>query len=143
MHSISEKQRIKKEEQNYEIELKLKQETSSKYVSLDSQTIINNVKISVFKRLFNLLNKDGDNVISGFNINLRKLPPTILNVLDPIIKELKQDEETLNESEFVKACEHLYEMLSFNEKRILIDFNKKISEKKRINNFTFKVKINF
>lgn len=139
LYSISDKQKAKKEYLVNEIGENIKKETEKKYASTDSQEIINKIKISVFKRLFNLLNSSGDDIISAFNINLRKLPITILNILEPIIKELKHDEETLNENEFIKACEHLYDMLSFTEKRILIDFNKKISEKKRENNFTFKV----
>jgi hypothetical protein len=123
------------------MEENIKRETAKKYASSDSQMIINKIKTTVFRRLFKLLNSDGDEVISAFNINLRKVPPTILSLLDPIINELKQDEETLNENEFIRACEHLYDMLSFNEKRMLIDFNKKIVENNHNNNFTFKVKI--
>lgn len=43
--------------------------------------------------------------------------------------QLREENETLIESEFIRAMEDLYELSSYNDKRVLIDFYKKIKHK--------------
>ena len=54
-----------------------------------------------FKKIFNLLDGDGDGIIKCTAINKDKLPNNILEILTPIFKEIKEDNESLNEKEFI------------------------------------------
>ena len=61
----------------------------------------------------------------------------------PIIEELKQDNQTLTEDEFVAASFRLFETLNFLQKRDIIDYG--LNKKKKNNEefqFTFAPKIN-
>lgn len=54
-------------------------------------------------------------------------------IIEPLAQQLKEENETLTETEFVKAMEDLYELSSYNEKRILIEYYKNLKFQK---NFT-------
>jgi hypothetical protein len=73
-----------------------------------SENIYNKIKTDKYKRIFKLLDSDQDDYISIQNINLKSLPKEIRRIIDPIIVELKEENENLNEEEFVRAMEHLY-----------------------------------
>ena len=82
-------------------------------------------------------------------MNINKLPKNIYKILEPIFNELKEENETLNEVEFIFVCEQLYLSLSWNEKRELTNFQdiiKRNEKKEKIlkekNNFSFEPKIN-
>jgi len=45
-------------------------------------------------------------------MNVNKLPKNIYKILEPIFNELKEENETLNEVEFIFVCEQLYLSLS-------------------------------
>ena len=65
---------------------------------------------------------DEDDIISAAHINISKLPKSIAKILEPIFNELKEENETLNEVEFIFVCEQLYSSLGWNEKRELTNF---------------------
>ena len=82
-------------------------------------------------------------------MNISKLPKNIFKILEPIFNELKEENETLNQLEFIFVCEQLYLSLLWNDKRELTTFEdiaKKNIKKEKIlkekNNFSFKPKIN-
>ena len=75
-----------------------------------SDHMIQKMKEDSFKKIFRILDSDEDNVISSFYINTSKLDKDVLKILQPILVELKEEQETLNEEEFVRACHHLYEV---------------------------------
>ena len=114
-----------------------------------TEDIINKKKEKSFKQIFKLLDGDEDSKISSTHINISKLPKNILKILEPILNELKEENETLNEIEFIFVCEQLYLSLPWNERRELTTFEdlaKKNLKKEKIikekNNFSFKPKIN-
>ena len=114
-----------------------------------TEEIINRKKEKSFRQIFKILDGDEDSKISSNHINISKLPKNILKILQPIFNELKEENETLNEIEFVFVCEQLYLSLSWNDKRELTTFEdiaKKNLKKEKIikekNNFSFKPKIN-
>ena len=69
----------------------------------------------------------------------------IKRIIDPILVELKEENENLNEREFVIAMCHLYDMLSYLDRRILINTFKKRyhANKTEGNSYKFKVWIQF
>ena len=96
----------------------------SKHVS-SSVSIINNKKLKCFKNIFKLLDKDdNDGKISDKNMDLNYIPKDIKKILEPIFIELKNDNETLTESEFVFVCDKLYESLTYQQKQKLLEFEK-------------------
>ena len=114
-----------------------------------TEDIINKKKEKSFKQIFKLLDGDEDSKISSTHINTSKLPKNILRILEPILSELKEENETLNEIEFIFVCEQLYLSLPWNERRELTTFEdvaKKNLKKEKIikekNNFSFKPRVN-
>ena len=79
---------------------------------------------------------------------MENLPITIQKILRPIFKELKSEGESLNEYEFVFICQKFYNILDYEKRRELINFEEIEKNKKKkkliekINNFSFKPKIN-
>ena len=111
--------------------------------------IFNHKKEKTFKKLFKILDGDNDGKISSNCINIKHLPIDIQNILEPIIYELKEENEILNETEFIFVCERYYQTLKYDQKRKLIlfeDEEKKKLKKEKIEkenlNYTFKPKIN-
>ena len=76
----------------------------------DSEFLFYKKKEDLFKGIFKVLDGDQDDCISTLNIDTRRLPNKIKSILDPIFFELREENETLNQTEFVRACEHLYEV---------------------------------
>ena len=87
-----------------------------------TEEIINRKKEKSFRQIFKLLDGDEDSKISSTHINISKLPKNILKILQPIFNELKEENETLNELEFIFVCEQLYLSLPWNDKRELTTF---------------------
>ena len=114
------------------------------YTNILSNDIFENKKLNSIKKIFKILDKDQDGIISKFSIFTKGLDNKILKILSPIIKELKEENESLSEKEFVIACMRLYEMLCYTDKKEIVNFG---IHKKQKNNyweqeFSFKPKIN-
>ena len=112
--------------------------------SQKSTELLQRKKAKSFKKLFNLLDSDGDNLISAGQISLGKLNKSVVLILNPLIRELKNDGESLNEEEFVMVLEQLYKQLSFKERKVLLNFDKEEGDTVdfRMRECTFKPKIN-
>ena len=118
-------------------------------ISETTQEIINKKKEKCFKQIFRALDGDEDNLISSTHMNISKLPKNIYRILEPIFNELKEENETLNEVEFIFVCEQLYLSLTWNEKRELTNYQDILKRNEKIekiikerNNFSFEPKIN-
>ena len=123
----------------------IKREENSTYVYINnnSNEIYEKQKIKSFEKIFKILDKDQDGIISKFHINNENLPKNINKIFQPIIDELKQDNETLTEKEFVFASDKLFDILNFIQKREIIDFGMNKRKKNfEENKFTFMPKIN-
>ena len=114
-----------------------------------TEEIINKKKEKSFRQIFKLLDADEDSKISATHMNTSKLPKNISKILEPIFNELKEENETLNELEFIFVCDQLYLSLPWKDKRELTTFEdivKKNLKKEQIlkekNNYSFKPKIN-
>ena len=137
------------QEKNFLAEKFYQEQNKPPQISDSTQEIINKKKEKCFKQIFRVLDSDEDNQISSTHMNLSKLPKNIYKILEPIFSELKEENETLNEVEFIFVCEQLYLSLSWNEKRELTNFQdiiKRNEKKEKIlkekNNFSFEPKIN-
>ena len=113
------------------------------YVNNNSNEIYEKQKIKSFEKIFKLLDKDQDGIISKFHINNDNLPKNINKIFQPIIDELKQDNETLTEKEFIFASDKLFDVLNYIQKREIISFGMEKRKKKNLEEqFTFVPKIN-
>ena len=141
LYSDHKKQIIKK--QQAEKENNDKFSPFETFANEQSNEIFTKQKINCFEKIFYILDKDQDGIITKFNIYVNGLPKNIQEILSPIIIELKQDNETLNKDEFSAACFKLYDTLSFLKKREIINYgmNKKNNKNNDEYIFTFKPKI--
>jgi hypothetical protein len=100
-------------------------------INTETDLIYNKIKKEIFSKIFKILDYDYDEIITGNNIffGLKKLDPEIKTILEPLAIQLKEENETLIESEFIRAMEDLYELSSYNDKRVLIDYYKKNKNK--------------
>ena len=87
--------------------------------------ILNDVYNKIFMKLFNDLDSDQDDLITSVSINLSNIPSFILKTLKPILKELKEDEQTLNSEEFILVMLRLFEDTPLLERQNLINYYKK------------------
>ena len=125
--------RIKHEENMKKLNQKIHDLEINHHPKYKSKTndIIKHKKLNSFKKIFKLLDTDEDNKISGFNVNVENLPITIQKILKPIFKELKSEGESLNEYEFVFICQKFYNILDYEKKRELINFEEIEKSKKK------------
>ena len=101
--------------------------------------IMNDLYSKIFKSLFNELDSDHDDLITSLTINLSEIPKYILKILEPILKELKEDEQTLNCEEFILVMKKLFEDTPMYEKQKLINYyqnNRKFDNYNYNNNIT-------
>ena len=100
-----------------------------------NEKIINETKKRAFNNLFNDLDGDQDNYINGININANRIPKNVYNIIEPLLNELKIDNESLNKEEFIKAMNKLFNDISSLDRRTIINIysnNRKIKKNKSI-----------
>ena len=85
-----------------------------------NEKIFSENKINAFINLFNDLDSDQDGIISPININLNKIPKNILNIIEPLISELKEENQSLTQEVFLLAMNKLFDDISLLEKREII-----------------------
>jgi hypothetical protein len=108
LYSYANKYANNKNKRIEDLEENIKRNAETKYATNDSEYLFYKMKMESFQKIFKLLDNSKDGVLSIYNLDVKKLPTNISKIMDPIFRELKEEEETLNESEFVTACDHLY-----------------------------------
>lgn len=110
-----------------------------------SREMTNELIKRIFSKIYEYLVDKNSNVIVGNNLDITQLPEKIVNMLTPLLTELKDQNETLTLNEFHLAGKHLYNFLPYDEKLYLWDWYSVKSKIKKENNenalFTFKVRI--
>jgi len=99
----------------------IRQETQHTRVLANTDTIYEKMKEEASRNLFRHLDSDQDDRITSIYINLKGLPGRILKILNPILIELKNENETLNEMEFKLAIAELFQMLTYDDKKYFIN----------------------
>ena len=106
------------------------------YSKVQSDKLLNEANHKAFCNLFKELDSDQDNLITSLNINLSNIPDNILKILEPLLIELKEDNQTLNQDEFIRAMNRLFENISSIERRQLInEYNNRRQKNNYINNY--------
>ena len=88
----------------------------------NTNKIMDELYNKIFKKLFNELDSDHDDLITSLTINLNGISKSIIKILEPILKELKEDEQTLNCEEFILFMKRLFEDTPMFEKQKLINY---------------------
>ena len=134
------KQIVKK--QKVEKDLKDKFINSENFVNNQSNEIYTKRKINSFNTIFHILDKDQDNIISKFNININGLSKNIKEILTPIFEEIKENDLSLNKDNFYSYCNKLFDNLNYSQKQEILNYPLiKKNNKNKQSNFTFKPKI--
>jgi transcription initiation factor IIE alpha subunit len=89
---------------------KYNEDKSFRITNGGTDKILYQLQTNTFKRIFRELDSDQDDIISCYNVNCNSLTKDLARIINPIIKEMKMENETLNENEFVKAMYHLYDV---------------------------------
>lgn len=111
-----------------------------------SQEINNELLRKIFTKIYELLLDGVDsNVITGNNYNSKNLPVKIANLICRLLRELKEQNETLTLDEFILACDQIYSYLPYDEKKIFTewyfsDIRRKGEDKNAVQH-TFKVEM--
>jgi hypothetical protein len=100
---------------------------SGKKSSDKSGEIYNNMKNECFNKLFEILDHDNDGLVSHseefvFNLQSSHINADAKMLLEPLLNELKENNESLNREEFVMAINQLYNVLNFLQKRKFMDW---------------------
>jgi len=96
-----------------------------------NEKIFKENKQRAFNNLFNALDSDQDGIISGMNVNTNKIPKKIIKIIEPLLIELKEENQNLNKNEFILAMDKLFEDISLIEKNEIINRYKNISKRKK------------
>ena len=86
-----------------------------------NKRIMDKIHKSVFDTIFRELDSDQDGLISPIHINTERLPNQIATIIEPLINELKDDNQTLSNEDFIHAMNSLYNDLTIVDKHTLIN----------------------
>ena len=108
---------------------------SDPIINKSTDKLLENKKERAFKKIFSLLDGDEDNIIKNSAVNVNRIPKNIREILEPIFRELREENETLNENEFITVCEQIYKQLPYDKKSIMMNFayDKKVNKKPQTN----------
>ena len=107
------------------------QNSSPTFCNGFSEEIINKKREKYYKKIFSLLDGDEDNKINSEHININAIPKKLQKILEPIFISLQEENESLNEVEFIYVCKQLYDTLSYYEKKEFMSF---VEPEKKNNN---------
>lgn len=117
---------LNKKEKQQKYEEELNQLASSKKATQQIEEIHNKNKEECFNTLFQLLDFNQEGMLrysEDFQRNIQTfLHPVIRHIIDPLINELSIHQEELNYEEFILAINQLYQVVSVDEKRKLVNW---------------------
>ena len=131
----------RKDETNQQINQKEKQAANMKNVNESSNVLIENKKLSAFKKIFSLLDSDQDGFINSISMTKKNLPNKVKDILSPIFSWLQSEKESINEEDFISIMEQFYSYLPYDKRRaiILMDRNKPLHPThSNYNSFSFR-----
>ena len=105
------------------------------FAKKQNEKIINETRMRAFINLFNDLDGDQDNYINSININANRIPKSVYMIIEPLLNELKIDNQSLNRKEFLIAMNKLFEDISSIERRTIINIygnNKKMHKNRSV-----------
>lgn len=92
----------------------------------EKELVYKRKKEDTFRKIFNILDSDKDLTINLLTMDTKGIPITIYNIIRPIINEIKYKNQDIKQNEFIDGCMKLFNEISFNDKRALLNFGAKI-----------------
>ncbi len=80
------------------------------HISENTNKILSKLKWDCFHYIFKLLDSDEDDSINKITMDLRRIPNKILMIIDPILQELRTNNENRNHEEFIRELDELFEV---------------------------------
>lgn len=111
----------KYQEKKEDLKNKFEENNSNFHSSQTSNILFEQKKISMYKKLFKVLDFDNDNLITKYSVNFYSLSPNLKRILHDLIKELKDQDETLTSEEFVQAMTRVNNLLNYSDKNVLFN----------------------
>jgi hypothetical protein len=125
-------------EKRVERELELRRaNTPSKKIS---NQLLEQKKWRIFNEIFRSLDTDNDGKISPANIDILKLPDSVLEIITPLLCELDEVNREVDREEFLLALDKLYNKLEVHDKNMVLSMGKPQGNKIENDPCTFKVK---
>ncbi|CAG9324973.1 unnamed protein product [Blepharisma stoltei] len=118
---------------------RIQSQSPTRHTNQTSYKIIERIKFQRYKELFDMMNPQ-DGKISKETIESGYIPRNIKDIIDPLINELGDLNETLTYEEFFEAMELLMKELNPTEKSVLL--NTKKSSHQEESKYTFRPSIN-
>jgi hypothetical protein len=142
LHNDSKLKENKIEQMRSTLNTSLKNLSNSSWVSSKSKELNEQHNEKIFRKIFEVLTYRDESVepkIDKFT-DFSKLEEKVRNIVIPLFIELDEQNENLNLDEFVLACKQLYNLVSTEEKGVLLNWYNGLTKRRNENNeFTFKV----
>jgi len=115
-----------------------------KVVQDKSEELLDHKKARKFHFIFQLIDSDGDGIISAEQIDISKLTPEMLQIFTPLFWEMEDLEQTLDLEEFIDASMRLYDTLKLHEKSLVLNIKDKWEPSKNLGEkeWTFQPNLN-
>ena len=94
---------------------------NSTFFSPRSRVIIDNLMKKIFRKIFKMISLNG-NFIDNNNINLENIDINLLEIFIPLFQEIDNNNDILNEDDFVESSFNLYNEMSIYQKNILLEW---------------------
>lgn len=94
-------------------------------VNKTSEALLEKMKVKRFITLFQILDSNGDGLVSAQKIDISQLKPELLEIMTPLFWEMEELGQTLDWHEFVDAWKLLYNTLNICDKNKLLAINHK------------------
>lgn len=110
MYSYAKKFYSKREEFERSLIENFEKTFNMNHTNYSTEVIINRLKSEVFKKIFKIIDRDGKKMISIFNMDIKKLPFNISDILEPILTKIKTENCRIDEESFIDNCNQLFEV---------------------------------
>ncbi len=117
MYTLSGTKKEKMLNLSKQYQTEIRSESKKKLTDENTDNIFLQKKIDLYKKVFKLLDYDEDGEISIFCVDFRKIPAKLIQLLQPIIHQMKEWGIKYKVHQFIIECEKLYTVL----KRINIE----------------------
>lgn len=107
LYKDAERYKVKQSQRNQHFFNKIGKMEKNK-TTQKNQEIFKKQKQMAFSKIFKQLDADEDGFISIYNLEYKKIDIDILNIIKPILYDLKEFQGSINEGEFEIECEKLF-----------------------------------
>ncbi len=115
---------------------------NKKKLNKSSNNLLINKKGKSFQKLFTLLDGDEDGLITSSAMNVERIPKSVQEVLKNLFKQIKEENECLDRSEFLYICDEYFKMLPYEKQNAFVNFEVDTNNVNINENYTFKPNIN-